>query len=171
MENVTGRWGGLVLVALADGATSRFNALRRRVDGIARRCSPKPCMPLERGSLVVREVKQAIPPNVEYRLTEFGSGVVEAPPGADRGSSRATWPACWPTGAATRRRGERRSGRAAHQAVPRSASSVMRTASTPCEQLPRGPEVCELSGPSVLALRQLCGQAPAVVSLARGPRG
>jgi DNA-binding HxlR family transcriptional regulator len=76
MEHVTGRWGGLVLVALADGDL-RFNALRRRVDGISEKMLAQALHALERDGLVVREVKQAIPPNVEYRLTGFGSGVVE----------------------------------------------------------------------------------------------
>lgn len=76
MEHVTGRWGGLVLVALADGDL-RFNALRRRVDGISEKMLAQALHALERDGLVVREVRQAIPPNVEYRLTEFGSGVVE----------------------------------------------------------------------------------------------
>lgn len=76
MEHVTGRWGGLVLVALADG-DMRFNALRRRVDGISEKMLAQALHALERDGLVVREVRQAIPPKVEYRLTEFGSGVVE----------------------------------------------------------------------------------------------
>ncbi|MCF2529086.1 winged helix-turn-helix transcriptional regulator [Yinghuangia soli] len=76
MEHVTGRWGGLVLVALADG-DMRFNALRRRVDGISEKMLAQALHALERDGLVVREVRQAIPPKVEYRLTEFGGGVVE----------------------------------------------------------------------------------------------
>jgi DNA-binding HxlR family transcriptional regulator len=76
MEHVTGRWGGLVLVALADGEM-RFNALRRRVDGISEKMLAQALHALERDGLVVREVRRTIPPNVEYRLTEFGFGVVE----------------------------------------------------------------------------------------------
>lgn len=76
MEHVTGRWGGLVLVALGDGEM-RFNALRRRVDGISEKMLAQALHALERDGLVVREVRQAIPPNVEYRLTEFGRGVVQ----------------------------------------------------------------------------------------------
>ncbi|HSA53836.1 MAG TPA: helix-turn-helix domain-containing protein [Yinghuangia sp.] len=76
MEHVTGRWGGLVLVALADG-DMRFNALRRRVDGISEKMLAQALHALERDGLVVREVRRTIPPNVEYRLTSFGRGVVE----------------------------------------------------------------------------------------------
>jgi DNA-binding HxlR family transcriptional regulator len=71
METVTGRWGGLTLAALLAG-THRFNELRRRVDGVSEKMLSQTLHALERDGLVVREVRSAIPPRVEYSLT--GSG-------------------------------------------------------------------------------------------------
>ncbi len=66
--NVTGRWGTLALAALAEGPY-RFGALRRRVDGVSERMLAQTLQQLERDGLVHREVRETIPPNVEYSLT------------------------------------------------------------------------------------------------------
>lgn len=71
LQNITGRWGALVLAALADG-THRFSELRRRVDGISERMLSQTLHTLERDGLVHREVLATIPPHVEYTLTEVG---------------------------------------------------------------------------------------------------
>ncbi|GAA2702620.1 winged helix-turn-helix transcriptional regulator [Actinoplanes palleronii] len=74
MNNVTGRWGGLALAALHDGAF-RFNALRRRVDGVSEKMLAQTLQALERDGLVHREVQATIPPRVEYTLTPLGARV------------------------------------------------------------------------------------------------
>jgi DNA-binding HxlR family transcriptional regulator len=74
LVNVTGRWGGLALAALHEGSF-RFNALRRRVDGVSEKMLAQTLQALERDGLVRREVQGTIPPRVEYSLTEFGSRV------------------------------------------------------------------------------------------------
>jgi DNA-binding HxlR family transcriptional regulator len=74
MEHVTGRWGTLAMVALLDGKT-RFNALRRRVDGISEKMLSQTLHALERDGLVLREAKPTIPPHVEYSLTPLGRDV------------------------------------------------------------------------------------------------
>lgn len=71
LEHATGRWGVLSLVALLDG-TTRFNALRRRVDGISEKMLSQTLHALERDGLVLREAKPTIPPHVEYSLTPLG---------------------------------------------------------------------------------------------------
>lgn len=76
LQNVTSRWGLLALVALADGEL-RFNALRRRVDGVSERMLSVTLQSLERDGYVHREMLQAIPPRVEYSLTENGRLVAE----------------------------------------------------------------------------------------------
>ncbi|WP_133904340.1 winged helix-turn-helix transcriptional regulator [Actinophytocola oryzae] len=76
MEHVTGRWGGLAMVALLDGMT-RFNALRRRVDGISEKMLSQTLQALERDGLVLREARPTIPPHVEYSLTPVGREVAE----------------------------------------------------------------------------------------------
>lgn len=74
MADVTGKWGGLALAALHDGAY-RFNALRRRVDGVSEKMLAQTLQALERDGLVRREVQAAIPPRVEYSLTPLGARV------------------------------------------------------------------------------------------------
>jgi DNA-binding HxlR family transcriptional regulator len=71
LEHVTGRWGILALGALADGAM-RFNALRRRVDGVSEKMLAQTLHALERDGLVRREARPVNPPYVEYSLTPLG---------------------------------------------------------------------------------------------------
>nr|WP_322755773.1 helix-turn-helix domain-containing protein [Frankia sp. Cas3] len=74
LENITGKWGVLALIALTED-TYRFNALRRRVDGISEKMLAQTLHALERDGLVRREVQTSIPPHVEYSLTPLGSRV------------------------------------------------------------------------------------------------
>lgn len=74
MDTVAGRWGTLALVALGEGPY-RFNALRRRVDGVSEKMLSQTLQALERDGLVIRDVQSTIPPKVEYSLTEFGRQV------------------------------------------------------------------------------------------------
>jgi DNA-binding HxlR family transcriptional regulator len=74
LTDVTGRWGGLALAALHEGSF-RFNALRRRVDGVSEKMLAQTLQALERDGLVRREVQATIPPRVEYSLTDLGARV------------------------------------------------------------------------------------------------
>jgi DNA-binding HxlR family transcriptional regulator len=73
-EDVTGRWPSLVLIALGEGSF-RFNALRRKVDGVSEKMLAQTLQTLERDGMVTREVVTAIPPRVEYELTPMGAQV------------------------------------------------------------------------------------------------
>ncbi|WP_328856976.1 helix-turn-helix transcriptional regulator [Williamsia herbipolensis] len=74
LQNLTGRWGLLALLALSEG-DYRFNALRRRVDGVSERMLSQTLQTLERDGFVTRTVLQSIPPRVEYSLTDLGRAV------------------------------------------------------------------------------------------------
>ncbi|MCA5892454.1 helix-turn-helix transcriptional regulator [Isoptericola sp. NEAU-Y5] len=76
LEAVTGRWGVLTVVGLRDGAV-RFNALRRRIDGVSEKMLAQTLQTLERDGVVVREVRATIPPHVEYSLTALGRRVAD----------------------------------------------------------------------------------------------
>jgi DNA-binding HxlR family transcriptional regulator len=76
LESVTGKWGVLALAALHEGPY-RFNALRRRVDGVSEKMLAQTLQALERDGLVHREAQATIPPRVEYRLTPLGGKVAE----------------------------------------------------------------------------------------------
>ncbi|WP_405149878.1 helix-turn-helix transcriptional regulator [Sphaerisporangium sp. NBC_01403] len=71
MEHITSRWGILALAALSEGAY-RFNALRRRVDGVSEKMLAQTLQALERDGMVHREAQATIPPKVEYSLTPLG---------------------------------------------------------------------------------------------------
>jgi DNA-binding HxlR family transcriptional regulator len=74
LEEIGSKWGILALLALGEGAY-RFNALRRRVDGVSERMLSQTLQTLERDGLVTREVHSTIPPRVEYSLTALGEKV------------------------------------------------------------------------------------------------
>ena len=74
LQNATSRWGTLALAALSEG-DYRFNALRRRVDGVSERMLSQTLQALERDGRVVRTVLETIPPKVEYSLTPLGRQV------------------------------------------------------------------------------------------------
>jgi DNA-binding HxlR family transcriptional regulator len=74
LENVAGKWGILALVALLE-ETYRFNALRRRVDGVSEKMLAQTLHALERDGLVRRDVQTTIPPHVQYSLTPSGTRV------------------------------------------------------------------------------------------------
>ncbi|MEV4423690.1 helix-turn-helix domain-containing protein [Patulibacter sp. NPDC049589] len=74
LQDVTGRWGALALGALHQGP-ARFNALRRRVDGVSEKMLAQTLQALERDGFVLRDVQATIPPKVEYRLTPLGATI------------------------------------------------------------------------------------------------
>jgi DNA-binding HxlR family transcriptional regulator len=53
-----GKWKGLILFALQDGPV-RFGELRRAVPGISER-------------MLILQLREMVPPKVEYSLTDFG---------------------------------------------------------------------------------------------------
>lgn len=75
-EDVTTKWASLALLALGEGGY-RFNALRRRVQGISEKMLSQTLHSLERDGMVTREVVSTIPPRVEYALTPLGSRVAD----------------------------------------------------------------------------------------------
>lgn len=74
LQNATSRWGILALAALGEG-DYRFNALRRRVEGVSERMLSQTLQTLERDGMVKRTVLESIPPKVEYSLTPLGHEV------------------------------------------------------------------------------------------------
>jgi len=69
MEQLGSRWALLVLLALEERGTLRYNELRRAVPGgVSERMLAATLDGLERSGLVVRTVWPEVPPRVEYRL-------------------------------------------------------------------------------------------------------
>lgn len=78
LHHVTGRWGALCMVALSRSeGPARFGQLRRAIEGISDRMLSQTLAELEHDGLVVRTVHSAIPPHVDYALTELGAAVAK----------------------------------------------------------------------------------------------
>lgn len=71
LEQISGKWKGLVLYHLLDEIL-RFSELMRRIGNVTQRSLTKQLRELEHDGLVNREVFAVVPPKVEYRLTDKG---------------------------------------------------------------------------------------------------
>jgi DNA-binding HxlR family transcriptional regulator len=71
LDDVTSRWGSLVIVLLQE-QTYRFSELAYRIGGISEKMLAQTLRVLEEDGFVLREVFPTKPPRVEYSLTPFG---------------------------------------------------------------------------------------------------
>lgn len=71
LEIISGKWKGLALYHLLDGA-KRFNALKRLSGEVTQRMLTKQLRELEADGMVQRTVYPVVPPKVEYALTPKG---------------------------------------------------------------------------------------------------
>jgi DNA-binding HxlR family transcriptional regulator len=74
LQNVTSRWGVMVLVALMSG-TYRFSDLRRKIGGVSEKMLAQTLQSLEADGFVLRTAFPVVPPRVEYSLTRMGQEV------------------------------------------------------------------------------------------------
>jgi DNA-binding HxlR family transcriptional regulator len=74
LQNVTSRWGVMVLVALMSG-TYRFSDLRRKIGGVSEKMLAQTLQSLEADGFVLRTARPVVPPHVEYSLTRMGQEV------------------------------------------------------------------------------------------------
>ncbi|XKL39648.1 helix-turn-helix domain-containing protein [Nitratireductor sp. L15S-10] len=65
------KWTSLIIERLHEEPL-RFNALKRRVDGISQKVLTSSLRALERDGFLERIEHPTVPPSVEYRLTDFG---------------------------------------------------------------------------------------------------
>ena len=77
LEDVTGKWSSLALLALGEGS-HRFGELRRQVEGVSEKMLSQTLRALERDGMVTRTVVSTIPPRVDYALTALGVQVAAA---------------------------------------------------------------------------------------------
>jgi DNA-binding HxlR family transcriptional regulator len=71
LDRIADKWS-LLVIALLDRRTLRFNELRREIDGISQRMLTVTLRQLERDGLVRRTVYPVVPPRVDYELTSLG---------------------------------------------------------------------------------------------------
>ncbi len=76
LDDVTSRWGSLVLVLLLE-SSYRFSELAYRIGGVSEKMLAQTLRLLEADGFVLRTVHATKPPKVEYSLTPFGSEVAE----------------------------------------------------------------------------------------------
>ncbi len=76
LDNVTSRWGSLVLVLLLED-TYRFSELAYRIGGVSEKMLAQTLHALETDGFVLRTVHPTKPPRVEYSLTLLGRELAE----------------------------------------------------------------------------------------------
>jgi DNA-binding HxlR family transcriptional regulator len=76
LDRIADKWS-LLVIALLDNRTMRFNELRREIDGVSQRMLTHTLRQLERDGIVSRTVFPVVPPRVDYVLTPLGSSLHE----------------------------------------------------------------------------------------------
>lgn len=74
LDRIGDTWSLLVIMNLQAGPV-RFNALRRRIEGISQRMLAVTLRGLEADGLVSRTVTPTMPPQVDYALTPMGQSL------------------------------------------------------------------------------------------------
>lgn len=74
LQDVTSRWGVLILVVLL-GGKHRFSELRKKISGVSEKMLAQNLQALEANGFVLRISYPVVPPHVEYSLT---NGVIIA---------------------------------------------------------------------------------------------
>lgn len=71
LEQITHKWSILILILLCD-KPQRFNALKRRLDGVTQKALTETLRRLENNGLVDRSVTTTSPISVTYSITPLG---------------------------------------------------------------------------------------------------
>ncbi|MGJ0425716.1 winged helix-turn-helix transcriptional regulator [Methylocystis sp.] len=71
LDRIADKWAVLVLGLLEPGP-QRFNALRRRIEGISQKMLTQTLRSLEADGLITRRAFATVPVTVEYQLTPLG---------------------------------------------------------------------------------------------------
>ncbi|MET3598120.1 winged helix-turn-helix transcriptional regulator [Martelella mangrovi] len=74
LDQISGKWSIMTLTVLSYGP-HRFNAIRKRLEGVSQKALTDTLRRLERNGLVRRHVLATSPVGVEYELTALGASV------------------------------------------------------------------------------------------------
>jgi DNA-binding HxlR family transcriptional regulator len=77
LDRVGDKWAVLILLLLRDAPT-RFNQLRRAIEGISQKMLSQVLKSLERDGLIKRRVIATVPVTVEYSILPLGSTLAAA---------------------------------------------------------------------------------------------
>jgi DNA-binding HxlR family transcriptional regulator len=75
-DQIADKWSMMVLTVLGSGPT-RFNAIKRRLEGVTQKALTQCLRKLERNGLILRRVLPGPPVAVEYEITPLGRTLVE----------------------------------------------------------------------------------------------
>ncbi|HKF03275.1 MAG TPA: helix-turn-helix domain-containing protein [Candidatus Sulfotelmatobacter sp.] len=75
IELLTSRWRITILHLLTPGSL-RANQIQRAIEGVSPKVLTQTLRGLERDGLIARDVRNVVPPHVEYRLTDMGHQVI-----------------------------------------------------------------------------------------------
>lgn len=73
LDQIADKWSMLVLQVLRE--PRRFNAIKRRLDGVSQRVLTQTLRKLERNGMLTRRILGGSPPGVEYALTPLGTSL------------------------------------------------------------------------------------------------
>lgn len=77
LDRIADKWTTLLLTTL-DGGEMRFNALKRRIEGVSQKMLSQTLRQMERDGLVLRHVEATVPVSVTYEITPLGRTLVTA---------------------------------------------------------------------------------------------
>jgi len=77
LDRIADKWTTLLLTTL-DERPMRFNALKRRIDGVSQKMLSQTLRQLERDGLATRHVEATVPVSVTYEITPLGRTLVTA---------------------------------------------------------------------------------------------
>lgn len=75
-DQISDKWSMLVLISL-EGAPVRFNAIKRRLEGVTQKALTQCLRKLERNGLLSRHVIPVSPIAVEYEITPLGRTLLQ----------------------------------------------------------------------------------------------
>ena len=77
LDRIADKWTVLLLTTLANGPM-RFNALKRRIEGVSQKMLSQTLRQIERDGLVTRTVEATVPVSVTYAITPLGLELVRS---------------------------------------------------------------------------------------------
>ncbi|CAN5282585.1 helix-turn-helix domain-containing protein [soil metagenome] len=77
LDRIADKWTVLLLGTL-NGGPMRFNALKRRVEGVSQKMLSQTLRQMERDGMVTRTAEATVPVSVTYAVTPLGSTLVAA---------------------------------------------------------------------------------------------
>ena len=77
LDRIADKWTVLILTTLGEEAM-RFNALRRRIEGVSQKMLSQTLRQMERDGMVTRTVEPTVPVSVTYEISPLGHELVAA---------------------------------------------------------------------------------------------